>query len=346
MFGDLISIGLPIVAIVSFLATAFGVALFRRYAARTGLLDHPNERSSHSSPVPRGGGVVIVLVCLGLYVASAHAIGFHASWWFVVGGGVVAGISWLDDKHTVPPLLRLFAQAGAAVLVIVGIGHFTSLPIPFSSNMLHLGWLGVLITFLWIVWMINAYNFMDGIDGIAGSQGVVAGISWAILGFLLGDPVITIVGAILAFSCLGFLVHNWSPARIFMGDVGSAFLGFSFAVLPVMTRSSNEEGSGWLLAAGVSFVWLFLFDTLFTLAARLKKGEKVWIAHRQHLYQRMVIAGTSHASVTLLFAGAGALVAASFLAHRSLGTGSYFILLISMVVTSTVVLFCGLRKKR
>ncbi len=338
---------LPIIFFAAaFLATAIGVGVFCRIAARAGLLDHPNERSSHSDPRPRGGGVVIVAVCLGLYVAWGVTTGSNLSWSFVVGGLTVAGISWLDDRHTLPPFIRLVAQCTAAAAVIVGLGHFTEITLPVVGWSIDLGWFAVPITFLWIVWMINAYNFMDGIDGIAGSQGVVAGFAWAALGVMSGNRPMFVFGAVVAFSCLGFLAHNWSPARVFMGDVGSAFLGYTFAVIPLLAMSDGQASRGGLFLAGVSFLWLFAFDTLFTFAVRLLKGEKVWLAHRQHLYQQMVIEGAGHALVTLIYAGLAAAVSAAFIAARVYGMTAEAAFVLVLIFSAGAVLVLGLRKKR
>jgi UDP-N-acetylmuramyl pentapeptide phosphotransferase/UDP-N-acetylglucosamine-1-phosphate transferase len=156
--------------------------------------------------------------------------------------------------------------------------------------------------------LLNAYNFMDGIDGIAGGQGAVAGVGWAITGWLAGIPAVLVLGMLLAGSCAGFLRHNWSPARIFMGDVGSTFLGFSFAALPLMAGRIDRS----LMAVGILLLWPFLFDAVFTFLRRLLNREKVWKPHRSHLYQRLTGAGSSHSVISRLYiglAGCGMLVA-------------------------------------
>jgi UDP-N-acetylmuramyl pentapeptide phosphotransferase/UDP-N-acetylglucosamine-1-phosphate transferase len=157
--------------------------------------------------------------------------------------------------------------------------------------------LGIPLTFLWVVGLTNAYNFMDGIDGLAGGQAVVAGTTWLGLGLITGLPLVSLLGLFVAGSSLGFLVHNWSPARIFMGDVGSAFLGFTLAVIAVLGSLESPE----LAYAGVLVVWPFIFDTSFTILRRLRRKENIFEAHRSHLYQRLVIAGYSHRSVALLY---------------------------------------------
>jgi UDP-N-acetylmuramyl pentapeptide phosphotransferase/UDP-N-acetylglucosamine-1-phosphate transferase len=279
-------------------ATSTGVALVRRWATRRRILDVPNERSSHTRPTPRGGGLAIVaVVLLGLaagpiagVVAVTAALGLC-----VAGAIVVAAVSWLEDLRGVPVGWRLAAHVAAAVLALIGV-YSLSPGVPFAAGRM---WSSMLVTsacLIWIVGLTNAYNFMDGIDGIAGSQAVVAGLGWVALAGR-ADRIETWLGLLLAASSLGFLVHNWRPAKIFMGDVGSAFLGFSFAVLAIIGAQHEPR----LALAGILAVWPFVFDTSFTFLRRLHRGENVFQAHRSHLYQRLVLVGYSHRFVTCLY---------------------------------------------
>jgi UDP-N-acetylmuramyl pentapeptide phosphotransferase/UDP-N-acetylglucosamine-1-phosphate transferase len=181
---------------------------------------------------------------------------------------------------------RFAAQFAAAFIAIASYGYWANgrLPIIGSIGIL---WLGVAV--VWIVGLINAYNFMDGIDGIAGGVAVVAALWWIAL--FPKEPMWSI-GVLLVAAALGFLLHNWSPARIFMGDVGSTFLGCMFAVLPLMLE---------VPVIGGLLMWPFLFDTGFTFLRRLLRREDIFSAHRDHLYQRLIISGWSHASVALLY---------------------------------------------
>lgn len=299
------------VAIAAFVASATGVAWFRRVAERRRLLDHPNERSSHLRPTPRGGGVVIVactLLILGAVEVMRPAIARSELVALLFAGALIAGISWIDDVRSLRASVRLAVHIVAAAIVMSAFGPFDSIPVPIAGDV-HLGAAAWPLTIIWIVGLTNAYNFMDGIDGIAGSQAVVAGAAWAMIGFA-GDPAVTFAAAVLASSSLGFLIHNWPPARIFMGDVGSAFLGFLFATLPLMSRLPSSDAA----AIGFLVVWPFIFDTAFTFLRRLRRRERVFSAHRSHLYQRLVIAGWSHQTVTLLYSAIAALGAAAAIA--------------------------------
>jgi UDP-N-acetylmuramyl pentapeptide phosphotransferase/UDP-N-acetylglucosamine-1-phosphate transferase len=286
---------------LAFALSYIGVALIRRWALRRNLLDIPNERSSHVVPTPRGGGLAIVIVtfiCCGVLWYIKPLWPFNGLVNLVLGAVLVAGISLWDDLHPLPFWIRFAVHVTAAGIVVIGIGTWRVLQIPLVGH-LDLSWIGLAVTLLWIVGLINAYNFIDGIDGIAGGQAVVAGLGWAVLGWLSGQFFITGIGVVLAASCLGFLRHNWSPARIFMGDVGSAFLGYTFAVLPVIAAQYNPR----FALAGVLLVWPFVFDTAFTFLRRLLHRENVFTAHRSHLYQRLVLTGISHNKVASLYIG-------------------------------------------
>lgn len=293
-------------SLICFALSWVGVALLRRWAERREIFDVPNERSSHTRPTPRGGGLAIVVVTLaGWLIFDRTSLDYWPLWPYVCGALLIAAISWLDDLRTVPTLIRFAVHGLAAALAILSFGywHATSIPL---FNQLSLGWLGWPLTFLWIVGLTNAYNFMDGIDGIAGTQAVVVGIGWSLLGYVAGQPHLMTLSLMLTGACLGFLWHNWPPARIFMGDVGSAFLGYTFAVLPLMTAHVPHADSR-LALIGALLLWPFIFDSVFTFIRRALRGENVFAAHRSHLYQRLVISGRTHLFVTTLY-GALALV--------------------------------------
>ncbi len=290
--------------LIIFLISYIEVEIFRRWSLRRNLLDVPNKRSSHTSPTVRGGGLVFVLICLSIYTFYTLFITRRFQWSYLLGASVIAFISWLDDLYSISSFWRLLVHAISALLVVLTLGYFKEIYIPFYSN-IDLGIIGAVITFLWIVWLTNAYNFMDGIDGIAAMQAVTAGVGWLLIGKILGFSSMGFYGGVIAFSSLGFLIQNWQPARIFMGDVGSAFLGFSFAVLPLLAINEVELTSAnkhqYLSVIAVLLVWLFIFDTIYTFVRRAVRGERVWEAHREHIYQRLVIAGFSHQSVTILY---------------------------------------------
>ena len=287
--------------ILVFITTYFGVEWFRRWSLRKKLYDFPNERSSHKTPTPLGGGLIIGLVTNIFFIASLWYLSKEIPLLFLIGGNLIALISWLDDLYSIPSFWRFLIHSGGAVLAIYSLGFYQTIYIPFSGE-LGLGFLGAIITFLWIVWLTNAFNFMDGIDGIAGVQALTAGLGWLFVSFLLQLKVTGILGGVLAFSSLGFLIHNWEPAKIFMGDVGSAFLGYAFAAMPLLAlNETTTKYSSIMPYIAILLVFLFVGDSFLTFIRRLFKGEKVWQAHREHFYQKLVIKGYSHKSVTLIY---------------------------------------------
>ena len=288
-------------AIFSFLVTAIGVGVLRSWLLKKDYLDHPNERSSHKTPTPRGGGLVIFGVCIALYAAGGLFGVFEPNWFYVTAATLIAAISWADDVMTLPSMVRLAVHFAAAVIVVFGTSGFSQVAVPFVG-IVELGSVGIALSVIWIVWMTNAYNFMDGIDGIAGSQGIVAGVGWCVYAIFSRHNDIAFYAAAVAASCAGFLIHNWSPARIFMGDVGSAFLGFTFAAVPLLIASKEPQRTALLPWLAAAFVWFFFFDTAVTFFKRLMAGEKVWTPHRSHIYQKMVIAGRSHSFVSKIYA--------------------------------------------
>jgi len=281
------------------LLSTLGVWIIRRYAERRQLLDHPNERSSHSMPTPLGGGLAIVLLVIGTGFWFIRETDWSRDLVYIVCGVVIAFLGWRDDTHSLSPRVRFAVQGLVAAASIWGLGYFSSVTIPLLGK-LQLGAVGVVITFLWIIGLTNAYNFMDGIDGMAGGVAVAAGLGWVLLTsnipYLANSFVFWIALAIAAGS-LGFLGHNWHPAKIFMGDVASTFLGYSFAVMPLM--AANKEGDALML--GTLLLWTVIMDAGVTFIRRALQRENVLGAHRTHVYQRLVIGGYSHAKITTLY---------------------------------------------
>jgi len=289
-------------------ASASLVYLVRALAGRW-LVDVPNERSSHVRPVPRGGGLGFVAPLL-LVAALAWPFGGRAAF-VVAGAAAIAAISLADDLRPLSSTMRLAVQGASAILALFATRFSVPFELPFG---LHVeGLAAQLLWFLWIVGLTNAYNFMDGIDGIAGLQAVIGGLAWALVAGLKGDVHVAVLGAFLAAAVLGFLLHNWHPARIFMGDVGSAFLGYAFAVVPLLAHASSPRAS----LVGLLIVSPFVLDAGFTFCRRLAKRENVFAAHRSHLYQRLVIAGYSHAVVSSAY-GSLALVGGGLAVYLSL----------------------------
>ena len=289
---------IPIFLLLTILSY-IGVYFIRRYAEKRQIIDSPNERSSHSMPTPRGGGLAIVILVLGTGLWFASETGWSRSLIYILCGAVIAFLGWRDDVRSLSPRIRFAVQSLIAVISIIGLGYFKSVTIPLFGE-LQLGVVGIIITFFWIIGLTNAYNFMDGIDGMAGGVAFAGGLGWMLLSFNSGYLVNSFafwVALAIAASSLGFLAHNWQPAKIFMGDVASTFLGYSFAVLPLV--AIDKEGDALML--GTLLMWTFIMDAGVTFLHRLVKREKVFSAHRSHLYQRLVKGGYTHAAISSLY---------------------------------------------
>lgn len=259
-------------------------------------MDHPNERSSHSVPTPRGGGSAIVILVLLTALLSLKYADLNRGLLYITCATVIAWLGWRDDVQSLSPKVRFSVHGVIAIISIMGFGYFKFVTIPMLGE-LQLGILGILITFFWIIGLTNAYNFMDGIDGIAGGVALAGGLGWMMLASNAQAPFAFWVALAIAASSLGFLGHNWSPAKIFMGDVASTFLGYSFAVLPLL--SADQGGDALML--GTLLMWTFIMDAGVTFIRRALKRENVFAAHRTHLYQRLVIGGYKHSTISALY---------------------------------------------
>lgn len=285
-----------LIALAALPAAAWLTGLVRRVALARGMLDVPNSRSSHQAPTPRGGGVAIVLVAATGFVALALAGSMStrllAS--LLGGGGAVAVVGFLDDRLRVSPRVRLLVHLGAAVWAVSWLGGLPQLGM--GAQAVQLSWIGGVIAVLGIVWVLNLFNFMDGIDGIAGSEGTFVAWAGALLGVITGHAGGASAAAwVLGAASLGFLVWNWPPAKIFMGDAGSGFSGYVIAVIALAAIHEDADAFWvWLTLGGVFFI-----DATVTLARRLVRGERLHEAHRSHAYQWLSRRWGSHGRVTL-----------------------------------------------
>lgn len=290
MWSEVALIGISAV-VVSALLTG----IVRKLALAHGLLDVPNARSSHSAVTPRGGGVSMALVTTAASVVLAllGTLQLNLLVTLVGGGTAVAVIGFLDDRHAASAGIRLAVHFAAAFWALIWIGGLPSLL--FDDQILHLGWAGDVLAVLGIVWTLNLFNFMDGIDGIAASEGAFVAGGGALLTLLVGSSAgISAVGLVLGGTCVGFLLWNWPPAKIFMGDVGSGYLGFVIGVLALAATRDNPSALWtWVILGAVFFV-----DATVTLVRRLLRGERIYEAHRSHAYQWLARRWGSHKRVT------------------------------------------------
>lgn len=278
--------------------SALMTGLVRRYALARSILDVPNARSSHTAPTPRGGGVAIVLATLAALpvLAAAGSLPWAALWALGGAGGFVALAGFLDDHGHIAARWRLLAHFAAAAWALAWLGGAP--PLLVFGVSFDLGWLGVLLAAVYLVWLLNLYNFMDGIDGIASVEAIAVGVGGALLYALTGHPGLAMAPLALAAAAGGFLLWNFPPARIFMGDAGSGFLGIVLGVLSLQAAWQAPQ----LLWSWVILLGVFVVDATLTLLRRLLRGEKVYEAHRSHAYQHASRRYGRHLPVTLAVA--------------------------------------------
>ncbi|MEZ4210491.1 MAG: MraY family glycosyltransferase [Patescibacteria group bacterium] len=291
-------ITIPWVALVTSLLVAFGISvattpLVLKWATKFSLFDMPGGRHLHASPTPRLGGLAIyvgiLLAALILLGITPQLVGVY------LGMTIVFIIGYLDDRYSLPPAVKLSGQIlAASVLVLFG-NTITNLTNPFGGNILLPVGIDVLLTIFWTVLIINAINFLDGLDGLASGVSAIAATSIAVLSLfaIVNQPDTAILSAAVLGATLGFLVYNWYPARIFMGDSGSHTLGFMLAALSIISGSK-------LATAGL-VLGLPIIDLIWSSIRRIRSGNTPWTPDQQHFHHRLLEIGRSQRMVVIVF---------------------------------------------
>ncbi|MEO5335379.1 MAG: glycosyltransferase family 4 protein [Magnetospirillum sp. WYHS-4] len=317
---------------VAFLASLVGTRLVLAWLRHRQIMDHPNERSSHALPTPRGGGLAVTAVLVGAWAW----VGPPGIAMVLLPAMLLAAVSWADDLWTLAARWRLLAQvlAVAAVLALwpAERGYFFGGLLP--------GFLDTLAAGLLWIWFVNLYNFMDGIDGITGVETLSIGTGAALVAVLAGLNVeVFLCATTLAAVAMGFLWWNWHPAKVFLGDVGSVPLGFLVGWLLLYLASRGQPVAALVLPA------YYLADATITLTRRAWRREKVWEAHREHFYQKAIrLRGRSHASVSLSVLGGG--LALALLAGWAAVGFSWEALVGGLAVTAALLLDLARRRGR
>lgn len=286
---------------MALLVVAFGVVVLLSwggvrwlidYLVRTDTVDRPNERSMHTGTIPRGGGlVVIALLIISLLLLAV--ISSRTLFFLGLAGCLMswAALGWSDDKLNLSPKLRFIIQLTIAAVTVALFGWVNQI------YGVSLGYLGPVLTLVGIVWMANLNNFMDGMDGLAASQAVIAGLTLGTWFLYLGDIELAFLCAVLVAAHYGFLLWNWQPAKIFMGDVGSITVGALYGMLIVIAANRYN-----LPVVSLAMIFIvFIADATFTVLNRIRNGERFWLPHRSHFYQRAGLAGVTHARVVVIY---------------------------------------------
>jgi UDP-N-acetylmuramyl pentapeptide phosphotransferase/UDP-N-acetylglucosamine-1-phosphate transferase len=272
----------------SFLIAAVGTGLLRRALASRGIVDKPNTRSSHHTTTPRGGGIAVVGAIAGGLALLSVTVGLPAGAHIVIPAALIlAVVSWIDDVRGLPAWVRFLSHA-----VCVGASlYWLALPVPALLEDLPSWAQSATLAIAWL-WFLNLYNFMDGIDGITGVETMTITLGVALVSGLASGGALVATALVVAAAMPGFLIWNWPPAKIFMGDIGSVTLGYLVGWL-LLTMA----GDGALIAA-LLLPGYYVADATITLFRRALRGEKIWQAHRQHAYQAAVQNGMSHGGVS------------------------------------------------
>ena len=272
-----------LIAIVICFSALLITIVIEKYALRYSVLDLPNHRSLHENPTPRGGGlsiVLLVVVCL-LTLYYVDLINLDTLLILFIPLCITAFIAYIDDHKPIPILIR-------ALFYFVAAGVFFYLAQPGLSGVV------VFLLIVSIVWMINLFNFMDGVDGLAAVETITTAGFAMLLFYKLQIDSLFWLSLVIVFASIGFLIRNWAPARIFLGDVGSCTLGLLLSMIAIISYLEyNISLAVWLVLLSV-----FIADASFTLLKRFLNRDKWYRAHKEHAYQRLVMSGYSHARVS------------------------------------------------
>ncbi len=276
-----------------FLISFFGTYFYRSFAIQKGILANPNFRTLHENPKPRGGGIVFswVFILAVISLGLSGTIGSDLIMALGVGGGLASFFGFIDDVTNVRATIKMIIQGclSAWILICFNGGPLVTTPwLPI--------WFSWLVSWFLLIWLINLYNFMDGVDGMAASGAIYICVVLVLISYFSGGSSfnLSLLCLLLAVSCLGFLLFNWPPATIFMGDSGSVFLGYCFGVLIIKTTMANDINFWtWLVIFGY-----FLGDTTTTIILRIMIVKRWFGAHRSHAYQNLARILGSHIKVT------------------------------------------------
>jgi len=287
-----------IVSLALLVASAFITRQLVMNSHRFSQMDIPNERSSHFTPTPRGGGLSFVATSIvGFLLLTLNSTIDRADLLALCCAGIIVAIAGhLDDRQKISgATIRLGFHALGAIILIVGIGFPSQISL--FDRTIDTGIIGSILGVLYLVWLLNLFNFMDGTDGIAAIEAIFVCIAGAILNYhVLSDINFSAPSIILATSTFGFLLYNWAPAKIFMGDIGSGYLGIAIGGLSLVAAKQQHE----LLWVWIILLGVFVSDATVTLIRRLLQKQKPHVAHRSHAYQHLAIRFGSHAKVSLL----------------------------------------------
>lgn len=289
-------LGALLVLVLLLGAAIAGVAAYQQIAIRRRIVAVPNERTLHARIVPRGAGIVIVAISLGAVVVLFSGGALPVRWFLALfGGGLAIGaVGFIDDVVDLPASIKFGVQIVVAVWATACVAVPPEIDIGFAK--VNLSWFGYAATAFAVLWMINLFNFMDGIDGMASSGTLLVCVGASVILEWRGGSQLVPVLLVMGVASVGFLVFNWPPARVFLGDVGSGYYGYMVAVFILITLAADQMSFWtWLILLGY-----FAGDTSTTLIIRMAKVDRWYGTHRGHAYQNLARVWQNHRRMTLL----------------------------------------------
>ena len=322
---------------LAFLLALIIVPIVRSIAIKKGLYDQPNERKIHETPIPRLGGVAIWLsVCVTMGILILWFWNYphgNALSGIFAGGTIVFIIGVIDDIYGLSAKVKLIFQIIAAIVAYIFGVQILALHIPFVPDLVQLGLLSLPITIFWIVAICNAVNFIDGVDGLAGGVTAISAVTLGVVAYYTDQPVAAVVAAVIAGTMLGFLVYNFHPAKIFMGDAGALFAGFVLASIAVTGVLKTVAVT---ILLPIIILAVPLLDISYAVFRRLCKKQSPFVADGEHIHHRLLKAGMSQSRTVMVFylicIASGAV--ATSLVHA---TRVYFILVVALIVLMLII---------
>ena len=328
-----------IIAIVAaFVASLILTPLVRKFAFRIGAVDQPNYRKVHTAAMPRIGGLAIYSAFLIGYLVlrpeDVHSTGI------LIGAAIIILTGFLDDMLEITAKAKIIGQLAAAIVVVTWGGlQIDFINLPFGGQ-LEFGFLSIPITIIWIIGITNAINLIDGLDGLAAGVSTIALISLSIMAIIMGDTFVIATAAILAASSFGFLFFNFNPAKIFMGDTGSLFLGYMISVLALLGFKNVAVIS---LIIPIIILGVPISDTFFAIVRRIRMKQKISAPDKSHLHHCLLNSGFSHKQTVLIIYGIAALFGlAAILFSQATVWGSVILIIVILLAIELLVELIGL----
>lgn len=318
-----------IASTISFVVALVATPLVKRLAIKIGATDKPDYRKVHSKLMPRLGGLAIVIgMALGLLFLRPNSLYFLP---IVIGALIIITIGVLDDKFVLPARIKFFGQLLAALVPVLAGMNIDHVGLPFGGD-LQLGIFAYPVTILWIIGITNAINLMDGLDGLAGGVSVIGLSTILVMAVVDQQFFIMSMAAVLIGSIIGFLIHNFHPAKIFMGDTGALFLGYMIAVLSVLGFFKSLATFSLLIP--ILILAVPIFDTLFAIIRRIMKGQKISAPDKSHLHHCLLALGFSHrVTVIIIYSLSAVFGLTAIVFSNSTLWGSLVIFILALMVT-------------